>query len=149
MTTITGAPTNPGRLRMSPGELLAYRQRKDDERGLKRFTALIYLYDSHGTGFEAPLQLCQRYALKFGWAVSGVITDSGEDSPPDSRAGLRQALEIIQSGGAEALLIPWRSAISPISGEFDDVAEQLEKAGGFLQIVAGVLAVPADYEGQQ
>jgi hypothetical protein len=134
---------------MSPSELLAHRQREDDERGLKRFTTLIYLYDSHGTGFEAPLQLCQRYALKFGWAVSGVITDSGEDSPPDSRAGLRRALEIIQSGGAESLLAPWRSAISPISGEFDQVAGQLEKAGGFLQIAAGVLAVPADHESQQ
>ena len=56
--------------------------------------------------------------------------------PPQRRDGLGQAVERIKSGEAGAVLTAWRSMISSVPQEYDEIAREIEKAGGFLHVKA-------------
>lgn len=70
----------------------------------------------------------------FGWDVVAVIEDTTGLLPPQGRDGLMRAIERIQVREAGAVLTAWRSMISPVQAEFDEVAAEIEKAGGFLHV---------------
>ncbi|MBB5938804.1 hypothetical protein [Streptomyces zagrosensis] len=41
----------------------------------------------------------------------------------------------ITNGEVGAVVTAWRSMISPLVGEYDEIARQIEKAGGFLYVL--------------
>ncbi len=48
--------------------------------------------------------------------------------------GLGRAVDHIKRGEAGAVLTAWRSMISSVPQEYDEVAREIEKAGGFLHV---------------
>ncbi|MER7848160.1 hypothetical protein ABTZ03_29930 [Kitasatospora sp. NPDC096077] len=54
--------------------------------------------------------------------------------PPQERHLLLAVLRTVRGRGAKAVLVPSRATISPIDGEFDEFAGEIEKAGGFIQV---------------
>ncbi|MBV6702385.1 hypothetical protein KV557_35680 [Kitasatospora aureofaciens] len=102
-------------------------------KGIKRFQVVIYLAKV-GPGFpELEMRSCEDYALTFGWEVALTVVDDEVEKPPEQRPLLLAALQTIKDRGAGAILIPSRAAVSPIDGEFDEFAGQVERAGGFIQ----------------
>ncbi|MFI1416535.1 recombinase family protein [Streptomyces sp. NPDC020731] len=99
---------------------------------IERFRCVIYLCGALHTDIESPRKECTEYANVFGWEITDVIEERAGLLPPQGRAGLRQAVERVRNGEAGAVLTAWRSMISPVPHEYDEVAREIERAGGFL-----------------
>ncbi|CAL9469522.1 hypothetical protein SUDANB145_02797 [Streptomyces sp. enrichment culture] len=101
---------------------------------IERFRCVIYLCGAPHTDIAGPRQECARYAAAFGWEITDVFEERVGLLPPHGRDGRRQAVECVQRGEAGAVLTAWRSMISPVPQEYDEVAREIEKAGGFLHV---------------
>lgn len=101
---------------------------------VERFRCVIYLCGAPNTDITAPCQECTEYAEAFGWEITGVIEERAGLLSPHGRDGLGRAVEHIKSGEAGAVLTAWRSMISSVPQEYDEVAREIEKAGGFLHV---------------
>ncbi|GAU65534.1 hypothetical protein SSP35_01_08780 [Streptomyces sp. NBRC 110611] len=101
---------------------------------IERFRCVIYLCGAPHANIAAPREECTDYAEMFGWEITAVIEDHAGLLPPDGREGLRQAVGRIKGGEAGVVLTAWRSMISPIPQEYDQVAHEIERAGGFLHV---------------
>lgn len=101
---------------------------------IERFRCVIYLCGAPSTNIAGPREECTEYAEAFGWEITGVVEERVGLLPPQGRDGLGQAVELIKRGEAGAVLTAWRSMISPVSQEYDEVAREIEKAGGFLHV---------------
>ncbi|MER6911360.1 hypothetical protein ABT354_06780 [Streptomyces sp. NPDC000594] len=101
----------------------------------ERFRVVVYLCGAPGADLSAPRRACADYIDSLGWHVVAVIEDRDGLGPPDIRLGLRQALVHVREQRAGAVLTPWRSMISPLPQEYNEVARRVESSGGFLQVV--------------
>lgn len=101
---------------------------------IERFRCVIYLCGAPRTNIAGPRQECTEYAEAFGWEITEVIEERAGLLPPQGRDRLWQAVEHIRSGEAGAVLTAWRSMISSVPQEYDEVAREIEKAGGFLHV---------------
>jgi hypothetical protein len=101
---------------------------------IERFRCVIYLCGAPNANIGAPREECTEYAEAFGWEITGVIEDHAGLLPPEGRDGLRRAVDRVKGGEAGAVLTAWRSMISPVPREYDQVAREIEKAGGFLHV---------------
>ncbi|MGW3040836.1 hypothetical protein ACWC9T_12480 [Kitasatospora sp. NPDC001159] len=101
----------------------------------ERFQVVIYLAKNGPAFPELEMHSCEEYALTHNWDVTLTVVDDETEKPPEQRPLLLAALQTIKDRGAGAILAPSRTAVSPIDGEFDEFAAQVEKAGGFLQVV--------------
>ncbi|MFG2847283.1 hypothetical protein ACGF12_29530 [Kitasatospora sp. NPDC048296] len=100
-----------------------------------RLQVVIYLAKTGSTFPEREMRSCESYALAFNWDVSLIVVDDAADTTaPDRRPMLQAALQRVRSKHSGAILVPSKSTISPIIGEFDEFSRQVEKAGGFLQV---------------
>lgn len=107
-----------------------------------RFRCVIYLCgDPHADTAELRRD-CTEYAEAFCWEITAVIEDGAGAPPPPDRTGLRQAIEHVRSGGAGAVVTARRSMISPVAREYDQVTREIEKAGGFLHVMAAASGRP-------
>ncbi|MFJ1749862.1 recombinase family protein [Streptomyces sp. NPDC088116] len=102
---------------------------------VSRFRVVIYLCGAPNANLSAEQDRCHGYAEAFGWEIAAEIEDRDRLNKPEGRTGLAQALERIKRREAGVLLTPWRSMISPVPQEFDEVARKVESAGGFLQVM--------------
>ncbi|MFJ9774101.1 hypothetical protein ACIRVF_23145 [Kitasatospora sp. NPDC101157] len=100
----------------------------------ERFQVVIYPAKPTSAFPELEMRTCENYALAHHWDVALTVLDDETDKPPEQRPLLLAALQTISDRTAGAILTPSRTAISPIGGEFDEFAAQVEKAGGFLQV---------------
>lgn len=107
---------------------------------IERFRCVIYLCGAPHANIAGPREECTKYAGAFGWEITGVIEEHVGLLPPQGRDGLGQAVERIKSGEAGAVLTAWRSMISSVPQEYDEVAREIEKAGGFLHVKDSVRA---------
>ncbi|MGW2376100.1 MULTISPECIES: hypothetical protein [Kitasatospora] len=98
------------------------------------FQVVIYLAKPSPAFPELEMRACEDYALAHNWDVTLTILDDETEKPPEQRPLLLAALQSISDKTAGSILIPSKAAISPLDGEFDDFAAQVEKAGGFLQV---------------
>ncbi|WP_051837780.1 hypothetical protein [Streptomyces sp. NRRL WC-3742] len=99
------------------------------------FQAVIYLAKSNSAFPERELRMCESYAKSFKWDVSLIVVDDEADlRGPQSRPMLQAALQRVLDRRAGAILIPHRSTISPIEGEFNEFSHRVEKAAGFIQV---------------
>ncbi|MFH8794931.1 hypothetical protein [Streptomyces sp. NPDC017941] len=105
---------------------------------IERFRCVIYLCGAARTNIAAPREECTQYARAFGWEITEVIEEYAGLLPPHGRPGLGRAVERLTSGEAGAVLTAWRAMISPLPQEYDEVARQIEKAGGFLHVMDSV-----------
>lgn len=112
------------------GEVVKDPARQD----IKGFQVVIYLAKAGPAFPELEMRTCEAYALTFGWEVALTVVDDEMEKPPQERSRLVAVLRTIKGGGAGAMLIPSRATLSPIDGEFDEFARQIEKAGGFVQV---------------
>ncbi|MBV6701260.1 hypothetical protein KV557_29820 [Kitasatospora aureofaciens] len=101
---------------------------------IERLQVVIYLSKTTSAFPELEMRSCEEYALTFGWDVSLTVVDDDMETPPDRRPKLQVALQRLKDKQAGAILVPSRATISPIDGEYDEFARQVEKAGGFLQV---------------
>lgn len=101
---------------------------------IARFRCVIYLSGAPAADLGAPREECTGYAGAFGWDIADVIEEHAGLLPPDGRDGLRRAVERVQLGEVGAVLTAWRSMISPVPQEYDAIAREIEKAGGFLHV---------------
>ncbi|ANW19373.1 recombinase family protein [Streptomyces clavuligerus] len=101
----------------------------------ERFRVVVYLCGAPGADLTAPRRACTEYTDSLGWTVTEVIEDRDGLGPPDVRTGLSQALAHVREHRAGAVLTPWRSMISPLPQEYNEVARRVESSGGFLQVV--------------
>jgi hypothetical protein len=101
---------------------------------IERFRCVIYLCGAPNTDLAAPRKGCAEYAEAFGWEITDVIEERAGLLPPQGREGLGHAVERVRSGEAGAVFTAWRSMISSVPQEYDEVAREIEKAGGFLHV---------------
>lgn len=99
-----------------------------------RLRVVLYLCGAPNADISAPRRECREYAEAFGWEITAVIEDHDGLNKPEGRVGLAQAIERIRNREAGALLTPWRSMISPVRQEYDEVNRKIESAGGFLEV---------------
>lgn len=84
----------------------------------------------------APLRTaCVDAASAYAWEVVAIIEDREGLLPPQGRPGLDEVMKRITNGEVGAVVTAWRSMISPLVGEYDEIARQIEKAGGFLYVL--------------
>ncbi|MFD8545110.1 hypothetical protein [Streptomyces sp. NPDC059649] len=103
---------------------------------IERFRCVIYLCSVPHANIAELREECTEYAEAFCWEITAVIEDREGSLAPEGRDGLRQAIDLIKSGQAGAVVTAWRSMISPAAQEYDQVAREVEKAGGFLHAMA-------------
>ncbi|MEV7599777.1 hypothetical protein AB0O91_20580 [Kitasatospora sp. NPDC089797] len=102
---------------------------------LQRLQVVIYLAKRDSAFPERELALCEAYAAAFGWDISLIVVDDEADTKgPEYRPMLQAALRQITDRQAGAILVPAKATISPIDGEFNEFAERVEKASGFIQV---------------
>lgn len=101
-------------------------------RKVERFRVVIYLCGPPGSDLTEPHRRCAEYAETFGWEVAATIEDRRGPRSAQEREGLRRAVELIEMKQAEAVLAPGRSMIATTPQEYDEIAHDVEKAGGFL-----------------
>ncbi|MFE2043255.1 recombinase family protein [Streptomyces sp. NPDC059477] len=102
---------------------------------IERFRIVIYMCGAPNADLSRAQDEAHEYADAFGWDIAAEIEDRHGLSHPEGRPGLAQAVERIKNKEAGAVLTPWRSMISPVPEEFDEVARKLESAGGFLHVM--------------
>ncbi|MFJ8471525.1 hypothetical protein [Kitasatospora sp. NPDC094011] len=112
------------------GEVVKEHERRD----AKGLQVVIYLAKAGSAFPELEMRSCEQYALAFGWNVTLTVVDDEMGKPPQERPLLLAVLQAVRGRGAEAVLVPSRATISPIDGEFDEFAGEIEKAGGFIQV---------------
>ncbi|MGW3411813.1 recombinase family protein [Streptomyces sp. NPDC000888] len=100
--------------------------------GDERFKVVIYACVAGNAKPEHAISECREYAETFGWEVTQEICDNTGLLPPQGRDGLATALDLVQAKAVGAVLTAYRSMISPRHDEFDEVAAEVEKRGGFL-----------------
>lgn len=100
-----------------------------------RFRVVIYLCAAANSGIAEPRKECTEYAAAFGWEIANVVEDRVGLLLPEGREGLTRAVELVEKKEAGAVLTPWRSMISTIPQEYDEVARSVEKVGGFLHVM--------------
>ncbi|MDQ0775323.1 putative ATP-grasp target RiPP [Streptomyces aurantiacus] len=103
---------------------------------IERFRCVIYLCGAPHANIATPREQCMHYAETFGWEITDVIEERAGLLPPQGRDGLGQAVGRVKSGVAGAVLTACRSMISSVPREYDEVAREIEKAGGFLHVKA-------------
>ncbi|MBT3157336.1 hypothetical protein KQH42_07390 [Streptomyces sp. CHA1] len=103
--------------------------------GVERFQVVIYLCAAPNADINRTRAYCEDYARTFGWEITGVIEDRVGLLPPAGREGLERALQAVEEKRAGAVLTAWRSMISTIAQEYDEVAREIEKRGGFLHVM--------------
>ncbi|GHE97362.1 hypothetical protein GCM10018785_72360 [Streptomyces longispororuber] len=103
--------------------------------GIGRFRCVVYLCGAPRTDLAAPRKECVEYAEAFGWEIVEVVEDRAGLLPPGGRSGLARALARVAARDAGAVLTAWRSMVSPVVQEYDEVAREVEKAGGFLHVM--------------
>ncbi|MBD0695331.1 hypothetical protein BG452_19965 [Streptomyces sp. CBMA123] len=102
---------------------------------MRRLQVVIYLGKTNSAFPERELSLCEAYALAFDWDISLIVVDDEVDvRGPEHRPMLQAALRQILDRQAGAILVPTKATISPIEGEFNEFAERVEKASGFIQV---------------
>ncbi|MGA4841796.1 hypothetical protein [Streptomyces sp. G45] len=101
---------------------------------IRRFRCVIYLCGAPHTDLATARKECTEYAEAFGWEITDVIEERAGLLPPHGRDGLGQALEHLKDGEAGAVLTAYRSMISSVPQEYDEIARETEKAGGFLHV---------------
>ncbi|WP_320773182.1 hypothetical protein [Streptomyces sp. CRN 30] len=101
---------------------------------VERFRCVIYLCGALRTELTGPRTECTGYAEAFGWEITDVIEERAGLLPPRGRDGLDRAVGYITSGTAGAVLTSCRSMISAVAQEYDDMAREIERAGGFLHV---------------
>ncbi|MDH6708879.1 hypothetical protein P3T27_005625 [Kitasatospora sp. MAA19] len=100
-----------------------------------RLQVVIYLAKTDSDFPERELRMCEAYAHAFRWDVALIVVDDEVDAPgPERRPMLQAALQRLLDNRAGAILVPSKAAISPIEGEFNEFAERVEKASGFIQV---------------
>ncbi|NGO73227.1 hypothetical protein [Streptomyces boncukensis] len=109
---------------------------------IDRFRVVIYLCAAANSDITGVRKECTEYAEAFGWEITDVIEDRVGLLPPKGREGLTRAVELVERKQAGAVLTPWRSMISTIPQEYDEVARGVEKAGGFLHVMESDRARP-------
>ncbi|MFH8515200.1 recombinase family protein [Streptomyces gelaticus] len=102
---------------------------------IERFRVVIYMCGAPNADLRRAQDEAYEYAEAFGWEVAAEIEDRHGLGKPEDRPGLAQAIERVKNKEAGALLAPWRSVISPIPQEFDEVSRKVESAGGFLHVM--------------
>lgn len=107
----------------------------DTPKRVDRFRVVMYLCATANASLAAPRRECTEYAAAIGWEVADVIEDRFGLLPPDGRDGLARALDMIEAKEAGAILTSWRSMISTVPQEYDEVARDVEKRGGFLHVM--------------
>ncbi|MEU4658486.1 hypothetical protein AB0G32_31910 [Streptomyces sp. NPDC023723] len=125
------------RTRRTEGDLRRRRALADAAAGIspiERFRCVIYVCGAPGSNIAGPREECTEYAEAFGWGITDVIEERAGLLPPHGREGLEQAVERVRSGEAGAVLTACRSMISAVRQEYDEVAREIEKAGGFLHV---------------
>jgi hypothetical protein len=105
-----------------------------EHRKIKRFRCVIYLCAARSADITELRSDCVEYAEAFCWEITDVIEDHAVALPPEQRDGLKRALDRIQHGEAGAVLTAFRSMISQLPQEYDRVAREIERAGGFLHV---------------
>ncbi|MFH9349803.1 recombinase family protein [Kitasatospora sp. NPDC017646] len=99
------------------------------------FQVVAYLAKTNSYFPERELSACEAYAHAFNWNISLIVVDDEVDMKgPQHRPMLQAALRQIRDSQAGAILVPTKATISPIDGEFNEFAERVEKASGFIQI---------------
>ncbi|WP_051830476.1 MULTISPECIES: hypothetical protein [Streptomyces] len=96
---------------------------------------VMYLARTNSHFPDRELTMCEAYANAFNWGIDLIVMD--DEAPrraPEHRPMLRAALQRLLDKQAGAILVPSRATISPIEGEFNDFAKQVEKASGFIQV---------------
>ncbi|MFD5464631.1 hypothetical protein ACFWIQ_17690 [Kitasatospora sp. NPDC127059] len=102
---------------------------------LHRLQVVIYLAKPDSAFPERELGQCEAYARTFNWDISLIVVDDEVDvRGPEHRPMLQAALRQILDRQAGAILVPSKATISPIEGEFNEFAERVEKAAGFIQV---------------
>ncbi|MFI9363398.1 hypothetical protein ACIG5E_20420 [Kitasatospora sp. NPDC053057] len=102
-----------------------------------RVEVVVYLAKTNSAFPERELRMCESYANTFNWDISLIVVDDEADTKgPEHRPMLRAALQRLIDHRAGAILVPTRATISPIDGEFNEFAERVEKASGFIQVAA-------------
>ncbi|MGW2378348.1 MULTISPECIES: recombinase family protein [Kitasatospora] len=102
---------------------------------VERLQVVAYLARTDSAFPERELRMCEAYALTFNWDISLIVVDDEADAKgPEHRPMLRAALQRVIDQRAGAILVPTKATISPIDGEFNEFAERVEKASGFIQI---------------
>ncbi|MER7674973.1 hypothetical protein ABTY61_41900 [Kitasatospora sp. NPDC096128] len=96
---------------------------------------VIYLAKVDSAFPERDLSTCESYAHAFNWGISLIVVDDQVDvRGPGHRPMLQAAFRQITDRQAGAILVPSKATISPIEGEFNEFAERVEKASGFIQV---------------
>ncbi|MFJ9846828.1 hypothetical protein ACIRYZ_41635 [Kitasatospora sp. NPDC101155] len=102
---------------------------------LHRPQVVIYLAKTNSRFPERELRMCEAYAHAFRWDISLIVVDDeAAVKGPEHRPMLQAALQRLLENRAGAILIPSKATISPIDGEFNEFAERVEKASGFIQV---------------
>ncbi|MFI2617975.1 hypothetical protein [Streptomyces sp. NPDC018584] len=101
---------------------------------IERFRCVIYLCGAPRADIAGPRVECTEYAEAFGWEIAEVIEERAGLLPPQGRDGLERAVRRVRRGEAGAVLTACRSMISAVPREYDELASEIEKAGGFLHI---------------
>ncbi|MEU1019479.1 hypothetical protein ABZ383_30815 [Streptomyces sp. NPDC005900] len=104
---------------------------------MERFRCVSCLCGAPTTDITTSRQECAEYAGMFGWHITEVIEERVGLLPPHGRDGLERAVERVRGGDAGAVLTAWRSMISSVPQEYDEVAREIERAGGFLHVKGG------------
>ncbi|HJD84064.1 hypothetical protein [Kitasatospora aureofaciens] len=100
-----------------------------------RVEVVVYLAKSNSAFPERELRMCESYASTFNWDISLIVVDDETHAKgPGHRPMLQAALQRLLDRRADAILVPTKATISPIDGEFNEFAERVEKASGFIQI---------------
>ncbi|GAA2619179.1 hypothetical protein GCM10009863_36390 [Streptomyces axinellae] len=100
------------------------------ERGRRRRQALADHAAGHLPG-EGDVPAQARQTARFRVVIYLCAAPTSDVSEP-RREGLGRAVELVEQRRAVAVLTPWRSMISTIPQEYDELARDVEKAGGFL-----------------
>ncbi|MFF2075930.1 hypothetical protein ACFVXG_14370 [Kitasatospora sp. NPDC058162] len=105
---------------------------------LQRLQVVIYLAKTNSAFPERELNSCEAYARAFNWGISLIVVDDEANvRAPEYRPMLQAAFRQVLDGQAGAILIPSKATISPIDGEFNEFAQRVEKAAGFIQVATG------------
>lgn len=105
---------------------------------VRSFQVVTYLAKTNFSFPEQELRQCEAYARTFNWGISLIVVDDEANvRAPEYRPMLQAAFRQVLDGQAGAILIPSKATISPIDGEFNEFAQRVEKAAGFIQVATG------------
>ncbi len=105
-----------------------------EAKAVERFPVVIYLAKAGPDFPEVEMRRCEEYALAFGWEVTLTVVDDEVEKAPERRPLLLAALQTVRDSTAGAILVASKAAVSPIDGEYEEFARQVERAGGFVQV---------------